>query len=233
MHHPTHSILIETSNQNLSPEAWKKFLINLDFSPKTSFVFLNQDLDSFKIKDVRLLQENLSYGHSAETPSCFVILGAEKITLPAQNALLKILEEPPQNANLVLVASHSHELLSTIVSRCLIKKQTEATNQQGKATEQLLSLTEDLEKFFTNTQTKNYSELIELAEKLKDREEAIIILKTLITNLSQWPTIPHQTLKNVLTALDSLQKNGNVRLVLEDCFFTVKKQVEKHSRDSF
>jgi DNA polymerase-3 subunit delta' len=46
-----------------------------------------------------------------------VIAGAHTMTLEAANALLKILEEPPEYALIILVADQL-ELLATIVSRC-------------------------------------------------------------------------------------------------------------------
>jgi DNA polymerase III subunit delta' len=47
-----------------------------------------------------------------------VIDGAEEMTRNAQNALLKILEEPPSRALLVLVSHNPGRLLPTIRSRC-------------------------------------------------------------------------------------------------------------------
>jgi DNA polymerase-3 subunit delta' len=47
-----------------------------------------------------------------------VIEPAEKLTLDAQNALLKVLEEPPDRTAIVLVTAAPQDLLETIVSRC-------------------------------------------------------------------------------------------------------------------
>lgn len=52
------------------------------------------------------------------------------MTLPAINALLKILEEPPQQTALILIAPKSSALLPTIVSRCQEVRFTQATNDQ-------------------------------------------------------------------------------------------------------
>ena len=46
------------------------------------------------------------------------ILDAENMTIQAQNALLKILEEPPENTFFILTSCHPEQLLPTIRSRC-------------------------------------------------------------------------------------------------------------------
>jgi len=57
------------------------------------------------------------------TPKCgrakiFVIREAEEMTIQAQNALLKTLEEPPQNTFIVLLTRSVDRLLATTQSRC-------------------------------------------------------------------------------------------------------------------
>ena len=47
-----------------------------------------------------------------------VIRDAENMTPQAQNCLLKILEEPPQNTYFILTTSHPEQILTTVRSRC-------------------------------------------------------------------------------------------------------------------
>ncbi len=47
-----------------------------------------------------------------------LILQAEKMGLQAQNAILKLLEEPPEQMLLILCSGHPDRLLPTILSRC-------------------------------------------------------------------------------------------------------------------
>ncbi len=47
-----------------------------------------------------------------------IINPAHKMKIEAQNTLLKILEEPPENFIFILVTSNKHLLLNTILSRC-------------------------------------------------------------------------------------------------------------------
>ena len=50
----------------------------------------------------------------------YIIENAENMNVPAQNAFLKILEEPPQYVVFILLAPSSSMLLETIISRCTV-----------------------------------------------------------------------------------------------------------------
>ena len=50
----------------------------------------------------------------------YIINEAEKMTVQAQNALLKTLEEPPEYAVILLLTANVNSLLSTILSRCVV-----------------------------------------------------------------------------------------------------------------
>ena len=71
-----------------------------------------------RIEAIRMIQNRLSYKPYESERTTIVIDGCEELTLPASNALLKTLEEPPGNALLLLLASRKEALPLTIVSRC-------------------------------------------------------------------------------------------------------------------
>jgi DNA polymerase-3 subunit delta' len=48
----------------------------------------------------------------------FIIRDVDNMTVQAQNCLLKILEEPPQNTFFILTSAHPDKLLITVKSRC-------------------------------------------------------------------------------------------------------------------
>lgn len=50
----------------------------------------------------------------------YIIGEAEKMTVQAQNAILKTLEEPPEYAVIILLVSNVNTLLPTILSRCVV-----------------------------------------------------------------------------------------------------------------
>ena len=70
------------------------------------------------IEQVRELQRELSYRSLGSHPKIGIVNDAHLLTIQAQNALLKTLEEPPGNTLLVLIAVNASNLASTILSRC-------------------------------------------------------------------------------------------------------------------
>lgn len=63
--------------------------------------------------------------HSAEK-RVFIIEDAHRMNEQAQNALLKVLEEPPQNVVFILLVPSKTMLLDTIISRCVLLSQLES-----------------------------------------------------------------------------------------------------------
>jgi len=75
---------------------------------------------SMGIDLVRELEHKISLKPYQGKMKSVIIHGAEKLTLEAQNAILKTLEEPPPNTILILTVPNEDFLLPTIVSRCQI-----------------------------------------------------------------------------------------------------------------
>jgi DNA polymerase-3 subunit delta' len=74
------------------------------------------------IEQVRKIQHQVSMFPYYGPYKIVIIDSAEHIRREAANALLKILEEPPENTVFVLIASSARAMLPTIVSRCLLIK---------------------------------------------------------------------------------------------------------------
>jgi DNA polymerase-3 subunit delta' len=70
--------------------------------------------DDFKIEDAK---EVIAEAYKSEENAKTLILGAKSFTVPAQNALLKILEEPPRNIVFILIAPNKSAFLPTVRSR--------------------------------------------------------------------------------------------------------------------
>ena len=71
-----------------------------------------------KIAQIRELVGTLAMKPYEATIRVVVISNAQAMNAAASNALLKILEEPPDRTMLVLIATQRSDLLPTIVSRC-------------------------------------------------------------------------------------------------------------------
>lgn len=80
--------------------------------------FLELPVDgTLTIKQVRGLQETLTLAPHSAAFRVAIIPRAERLGIPAQNALLKTLEEPPAKTVLILTAAAPEQLLPTTVSR--------------------------------------------------------------------------------------------------------------------
>ncbi|MBN1263254.1 MAG: hypothetical protein JW991_02765 [Candidatus Pacebacteria bacterium] len=105
--------------QNIIEKIQKKPIKNFRQNPD---VFIIESDDSIKISQIRNLKKKLFYKPLALKLKAGLIYGAEKLTLPAQNALLKTLEEPPADTILILTSRQAESLLPTILSRVQIIK---------------------------------------------------------------------------------------------------------------
>lgn len=78
--------------------------------------------DAIKIEYIRQLQNDISLKPYEARSKVFIIDNAHRLTAEAQNALLKILEEPPENSIIILTSDKPQLLFKTIISRCKILK---------------------------------------------------------------------------------------------------------------
>ena len=92
---------------------------NVDSSP--DYINIYPDGSSIKIAQIRKLQTDIIIKPHKDY-KIYIINDAEKMTIEAQNALLKTLEEPPGYAIMILITSNKEALLDTIKSRCEIIK---------------------------------------------------------------------------------------------------------------
>jgi DNA polymerase-3 subunit delta' len=78
-----------------------------------------EDKPSITIEQVRTIIQTLSLSpYAADGIRMVVIDAAELMTMEAQNALLKLIEEPPAQTIFVLVTERPASLLPTVRSRC-------------------------------------------------------------------------------------------------------------------
>lgn len=82
------------------------------------FLLFNPEETDIKVDDVRDLRTR-SFIKPSEAPfKVFVICAADRMNPPAQNALLKVLEEPASSVFILLCANREN-LLQTVRSRCI------------------------------------------------------------------------------------------------------------------
>ncbi|MBQ9279770.1 MAG: DNA polymerase III subunit [Clostridia bacterium] len=89
----------------------------LTFDNNSDFKVISPVKDVIKVDMVRELIEELFLKPTISQRKVFIIDDADKMNEQAQNALLKVLEEPPDYATVILIASSKEKLLNTIKSR--------------------------------------------------------------------------------------------------------------------
>lgn len=70
------------------------------------------------IENIRDIQKKILLKPFKSKIKALVLKSQQNITLEAQNALLKILEEPPANTLIIIVLAKKELVLPTIISRC-------------------------------------------------------------------------------------------------------------------
>lgn len=95
------------------------------------------------IDEIRELRENIRYMPSSGRYRVYIIDEVHMLTLPAFNALLKTLEEPPPHVKFVFATTEPHKVPITILSRCqrfdfkriplgrLVEQLTKITSEEG------------------------------------------------------------------------------------------------------
>ena len=70
------------------------------------------------IDDIRDLREKVQFSPNMARAKIYIIDEVHMLTKEAFNALLKTLEEPPENVYFILATTESHKVPETIISRC-------------------------------------------------------------------------------------------------------------------
>ena len=76
--------------------------------------------NSIGVGEIRRMRADLQIKPYSNARKVYIVPDAEKLTIPAQNALLKTLEEPPEYAVIILIANGLSAFLPTILSRCVV-----------------------------------------------------------------------------------------------------------------
>ncbi|MGI5826150.1 MAG: hypothetical protein ACOX50_01925 [Patescibacteria group bacterium] len=187
--------------------------------------------DSIGIEEARRLQKFLLLKPYSREKKVVLIEGAEALTIEAQNALLKTLEEPPAKSQIILTLPDESLLLPTIVSRCQLitlnhQSQITLTDKEEKEIKETLE----------NLMTADIPERLLLGESLsayKGKSEAINWLDKLTWVSRKILLATHQNqssnsslknlilkylnlLKRVTQTKKMLQANVNVKLALDN-----------------
>ena len=89
-----------------------------------------KDRATVGVDDVKDIREDMFLSSTESDYKIYIFDDAETMTTEAQNALLKVLEEPPKNVIILLLAKESDRILSTIKSRTQFVTMTRFSNEE-------------------------------------------------------------------------------------------------------
>lgn len=105
---------------------------------------VSTDLKSIGIDAVRQLIDEIYVKPYEGDKKVIIIKNADKITVEGQNAILKTLEEPPEDTTIIMLAENLSALLETIQSRCQVLRLGRIGND--KVEDYLIKIGTDREK---------------------------------------------------------------------------------------
>ncbi len=184
----------------------------LSFSVKANPDYWKSKFSMFGIEEGRLVS-NLQSKKSFNNRKIFVI-GVESFSLEAQNALLKMFEEPTGNTHFFIIAPSAEILLPTLRSRMLIVPLSDYSDREDH-------LLKTGEAFF-KANSKQRSLIIENIVEDKDKTRAISLLDSIEVYGRDIFLKKHQVRLNGSTLLDIINlkkylrsRSPSVKIILE------------------
>lgn len=193
--------------------------LRADFNlPSSGADLWQEEFESFGIDESRLLKERQS--RRAVEGKKFFVLIIRSITVEAQNALLKVLEEPTEDTHIFLILPQADLLLPTIHSRCLLLDQYLITADDQP----------DIGTKFLESDTAARMKLIEkLLKGDRAKAEATELLNSLqVVWQRQLGKVPPADYARVMERLGQLRsylgdRSAATRLILEETAFLIPK----------
>ncbi len=221
-----HAIIIETNNQDITynnlNSIIKIFMCNSQNSPcnicntckkidnnihpDVNIIFLNKNESFIKIDKIRYMKQDIYVKPNENEYKIYIIKSSDYLTHQAQNAFMKILEEPPEYIKFILICESASNLLETIRSRCEFF--TDYTNQ------------EDI-----NTEILNISNNIFEFSLKKNKFEVLKIISQIPNNRAYFKKILENLLINFMSIFKNKEKSINYNkylIIIDDIYYMLK-----------
>jgi len=169
------------------------------------FVVIPNEKGNIGIDEIRELQKFLYSRPAVSKKRTVIVVGFENLTDYAQSAILKIVEDSPKQALIILIGHNPENLLSTVVSR--FQKFYFPANDERSAKKQKIKLLTKQE-----YRTSDDRQMYDISKK--NSEDQIEKLNKLIIKLSHDVKRNHSVLKEALNRL-SLMRRFNLNKKLQ------------------
>ena len=138
---------------------------------------------SISVDDIReQIVEKVKIKPYSYDKKIFIVDLADTMTVQAQNALLKTLEEPPSYVTIILIAENMESFLPTILSRCVVMKfRPLSVEIVKKYLIDNIAVSEDDAKFFAEYSSGSIGEALRLSEDEGFYEMREDVIKSLMS----------------------------------------------------
>lgn len=202
-------LIIIQQHLNIRSERLNQLLEESSFRIPHPDLLYFEDQSKLGVEQAKQIKNHFSFKPYSAKGKALVLESAQNLTLDAQNSLLKLLEEPPEKAVILLGIENESQLLPTILSRCQTMHLAQCSTsdvvynevQSYKNIEELINFS--IEKRF------------QYIEKLDKREEFLSsLLGYFREKMYQDPKLVSYN-KLLLQALEWKKQNVNLRAILE------------------
>ena len=187
-----------------------------------------------KISKIRQLGEEIILKPTVSEKKVFIIRDGEMMNEAAQNALLKVLEEPPEYAVIIITTSSKERLIRTIKSRCTSFKFLPLSNDEIKSFYKDEEIDENIIYFSRGSigkvehlKEKGYvQDIINIYESLKNKN--LLQLNKAFLKLKEYKADIQEILELImLKYFDELNEDYAIRIkqidIVEKCRQNLKK----------
>lgn len=201
-------LFISSSQENIKNEIDKKLEIAGLKNPHPDLLYFPYD-SKLGIEQARQIKKHLSYKPHQAKGKAVVLEDGGNLTIEAQNALLKTLEELPEHAQFLMGSSSESKLLPTVLSRCEVIQIPDVSTQSTPG----VGLNQEIEKLLG----ANLEERFEYIANLKEKEWFLqSLVKYFHQNLaSHIKDGDIEFLKELLASEKRAKHNVNIRAILE------------------
>lgn len=205
---------------------------------ESDFQIIEPEKDIIKVEVIRNLINEIYIKPTYSNKKVIIINDADKMNSSAQNALLKVLEEPPVYATLILITSNKEKIIRTILSRVtevrfndlsinelesIVGNSIDMTYARGSASKALSLIEnncyEDSKELLELFEKKNFIDINKKISTLKSNADIVKIFE--LIKVMYHIDIKNETYKKVkiINLLDetiqNLSRNANIDLALD------------------
>lgn len=210
-------LCLGNSQQNCTCKSCQCF----EGSNHPDYFVMNEEGQTIKIDQIREITSKVIEQPIVSTRKVYIINDCDKMTVEAQNCLLKTLEEPPQFAVMILITSNENVILNTIKSRCMtIKFKNISNDALQKYAKENLAITQMTENFL-----KSCNGSIGKAMLQKQNQEKYLKIESLINNLET------QDMITMMNEFKILYDKENINTILEYiiiCLYSKRNENSKY-----